>query len=78
MLFDRIFVNGWDLGQDAITVYAGKKIKTALTVYEIEDKADDILSTEDIKELEFRCYTYDPETYDPLSYDTIIKAITIQ
>ena len=77
VFFDKIFVNGWEVDEGLVEVSAGKKTKKTITIYQLEDKADDIQSVEDIKDIEFQSHTYDPETYENLT-DIKTMSITIQ
>ena len=60
--FDGVVINGWEVpALDYISLEAGIKTKTTITVFEVNDKAE-IKSVEEIQDLQFYSHSYDPET----------------
>lgn len=74
-MLDEFYVNGWKVScLESGTVGAGKKAKLEMTFYDVDEMAE--LSTiEQLEDLEFHWYTYNPETYKTIT-DNIVSRIS--
>ena len=74
-IVDEMYINGWKVSAlEGGEIGAGKKAKIEMTFYEVDTKAE-IISIEMLEDIEFRFYTYDPNTYSTLTDGIVTKLV---
>ena len=74
-MFEKLSINGWEFTSvNGADLEPGHKAKKKISVSSIDTKAE-IKSVDEIQDMEFFGYTYDPETHGRITDDIHTRLI---